>query len=269
MDTVRLGSQFRALRIRKDKRQLDVAEAAGLSRALISRIERGHVANVRLGDLERAANALDATLELRLRWHGEALDRLLDEDHARIVDLLVAELRLANWEVIVEASFSIWGERGSVDILARHEATGLVLVIEVKSVVPDSQATLFGLDRKARLAPQLAGARGWECRGVARILAVGDSALSRRRIARLGATYEAALPTRGHAVRRWLRHPAGPIAGLLFVAISPGGSAIRPLAGRQRVRRRRSAVRRPSRRVNAPRESVDDRVGGRTSPGHG
>ena len=170
-------------------RQEDVGRVARLSRAVISRIDRGLIGNIRVDDLERAATALGATVDLRLRWNGEQLDRLLDEAHARLVDLAVSMLRATGWEVAVEVSFSIWGKRGSIDVLAYHAATGTVLVVEVKSVVPDSQSTLHGLDRKTRLAGQIAEERGWDCRTVARLLIVGASATSRRRIARLAPTY--------------------------------------------------------------------------------
>ncbi len=221
-------------------RQEDVGRHARLSRSLVARMESGDVDGVTVGRLRAVANALGATIDVRLRWQGEALDRLLDEAHARLVDAFVVLLRASGWDVAVEVSFSVWGERGSIDIFAFHRATGIVLVVEVKSVVPDSQATLHGLDRKARLAEELAQARGWTCRGVARLLVVGDSATSRRRVARLGATYAAALPARGWEVRRWLRRPAGPIAGLMFLSTATGGGTNAAIPGQERVRRPKS-----------------------------
>ena len=145
--------------------------------------------------MRKVAEALDATLEIRLRWNGEGLDRLLDQAHAGLVEQLVRRLQAEGWEADVEVSFSIRGERGSIDVLGYHEASGIVLVTEVKSVVPDSQATLAGIDRKARLAPDIARARGWTCRGVARLLVIGDSSTSRRRIDALSATYRTAFPS--------------------------------------------------------------------------
>ena len=120
---------------------------------------------------------------------------------------MVRRLVRLGWRTEVEVSFSIWGERGSIDILAFHPDFAALLVIEVKSVVPDSQATLHGLDRKARLGPDIAKDRGWRPRHVSRLLVVGASATSRRRVARLAATYDAALPVRGADVRRWMARP--------------------------------------------------------------
>jgi len=123
-------------------------------------------------------------------------------------------------------SFSIWGERGSIDVLAQHPATGSLLVVEVKSVVPDSQELLHRLDQKARLAPKIAGEHGWQVRMVSRVLVIGATAISRRRIARLATTDDAALPDRGRAVRQWLGQPAAPLRGLLFVACDSHGSVV-------------------------------------------
>lgn len=194
---------------------------------------------VAVGVLVRVAAALGASVDIRLRWNGEQLDRLLDEGHARLVEVVVLLLRASGWDVAVEVSFAEWGERGSIDVFAYHRLTGIVLVVEVKSILPDSQATIHGLDRKTRLAAKVAKDRGWDCRGVARLLVVAASDTSRRRVSRLAGTYETAFPIRGAEVRRWIRDPRQPISGLMFVAYARQGSANAFAARRQRVRRRR------------------------------
>ena len=102
------------------------------------------------------AEALGARLSVRVYWHGEELDRLLDAAHAGIVDQVVALLVANGWEVVPEATFNHFGERGSVDVLAWHPIHRALLIIEVKSVVPDVQALLAGVDRKVRIAPAIA-----------------------------------------------------------------------------------------------------------------
>lgn len=131
------------------------------------------------------------------------------------------------------------GRSGSIDVFAFHPGTGALLVVEVKSVIADSQATLHGLDRKVRLAVEVAKWKGWQPRHVSRLLVVAASAASRRRIARLATTYDAALPARGSTVRQWLATPNGPIAGLLFVSIDSQDGARQRSTGRECVRRRR------------------------------
>lgn len=240
MDPVRLGHSYRALRLNKRWRQVDLGAKAKVSRSMISRIERGQLSSIPIATLRRIAAALGTTLEIRVQWNGEGLDRLLDQAHAGLVEALVRRLRADGWVTEVEASFSIRGERGSIDVLGYHEATGIVLVAEVKSVVPDSQATLIGVDRKGRLAPEIARSRGWTCRGVARLLVVGDSSTSRRRIDALAATYRTAFPVAGREVQAWLQTPDRPISGLLFLPFAHSPHTKRSTTGMQRVRRPRS-----------------------------
>jgi transcriptional regulator with XRE-family HTH domain len=220
MDAIRFGRAIRALRRRRRLTQRDLGARAAASDTLISGIELGRIGSVGYATLLRVARCLGAELELNLRWRGEALDRLLDEDHARVVDLIVALLRGAGWETIVEASFALAGERGSIDVLARHAATDSVAVVEVKSVIPDVQATIFTLDRKVRVAPVVAKERGWACERVARILVVAEGRTARRRIERHAATFDAAFPIRYREALAWIRHPVGAApSALVFLSV--------------------------------------------------
>ena len=62
-----------------------------------------------IGTLIRAAAPLGAAVDVRLRWNGEQLERLLDEAHAQLVEHIVVMLRARGWDVAVEVSFSVWG----------------------------------------------------------------------------------------------------------------------------------------------------------------
>jgi transcriptional regulator with XRE-family HTH domain len=222
VDTVRVGRSLRALRIKRRLRQLDVAAKAGLSRSKVSRIESGDWSRIPAGDVAAAAAALGATPDVRVRWHAEDLDRLLDSDHAAVVDHLVRQVTTWGWQCLVEVSFNVAGERGSVDILARHPSTPAVLLVEVKSVIPDVQAMLASHDRKVRVGAAIAARLGWKARSVARLLVVGDTTTARRRVTDHEAIFATAYPARGSAVRRWLREPEGRIDGLLFLPFAHG-----------------------------------------------
>ncbi|HEX2755850.1 MAG TPA: helix-turn-helix transcriptional regulator [Candidatus Limnocylindrales bacterium] len=234
MDTVAFGRGFRALRLRKRLRQDDLAAAAGVSRGAIARIEQGHADKVTIETLEQVAKPLGARVVCRLSWNGEYLDRLLDADHAAIVEQVVRFLAAAGWLVATEVSFNVWGERGSIDVLAFRPDTRILLVIEVKSVVPDVQATLVTLDRKERLAPEIARERGWDAVAVARLLVIRESRTTRRRIEEHTATFGNAFPDRARTIRTWLARPeAGrPLRGLWFLSNESQAVAM------QRVRRR-------------------------------
>jgi transcriptional regulator with XRE-family HTH domain len=245
VDTVRIGRALRAIRIRSGLSQADVALRAGVSRAFVSKVERGLAQGSDLRRIESICRVLGADLDVRIRWRGEGLDRLLDEAHARLVEKVVRRLSSRSWECAVEVSFSEFGERGSIDVLAWHRESRALLVIEVKSVVPDVQATIFGLDRKARLGPKVGMARGWEAASTSRLLVVRETSASRRRVAIVGSVFEVAFPARGSEVRRWLRRPNGALSGLLFLPYSTPGGIGRGSTGRQRVSRSRIAPKPP------------------------
>jgi transcriptional regulator with XRE-family HTH domain len=235
MDALRIGRSLRALRIRRGWRQVDVAVAASVSRSQYARIERGELRGVPIADLVDACSALGADLDVRLRWHGEGLDRLLDATHARLVERVVRMLDDLGWETAVEVSFNRYGERGAIDILGWHATARALLVVEAKSVVPDAQAMLSAHDRKARLAEIIGRSRGWDAVHVGRLLVIADSSTSRRRVLALPGTFGAAYRDRAIAVRGWLRRPQGALFGLLFLPDSQGTGTRRRSTARERV----------------------------------
>lgn len=117
-----------------------------------------------------------------------------------------------------EVSFNLRGERGSIDILAIHPPTGALLVVEVKSVVPDMQAMLASLDRKGRLGGEIARLRGWRATSVTRLLVLPDDRTARRRVDALATTFRSVLPARTVEIRRWIREPDGARHGILFLS---------------------------------------------------
>jgi hypothetical protein len=100
-------------------------------------MERGLLVGASIGAVERVVVGLGAELDVRVRWHGEELDRLLDAAHAAMVERLIEILVPLGWQCAAEVTFVIGDERGSVDVLAWHERSCRLLVVETKSVVPD------------------------------------------------------------------------------------------------------------------------------------
>jgi transcriptional regulator with XRE-family HTH domain len=206
------------LRQRRGWRLVDLAERTGLSRSVLDRIELGEAGRVALGDLESVARALDGQLGLDFRWRGEQLDRLIDERHAMIVDATVAIYRASSWDVAVEATFSIYGERGSIDVFAWHPPTQQIAVNEIKASIGEAGDTVLRVDRKTRLAPQIARERGWTCRGVARFLVIGDGSTNRDRIGRHAEIFRTAFPAGTRESLAWIRRPSAPApSGIIFV----------------------------------------------------
>jgi transcriptional regulator with XRE-family HTH domain len=246
MDRFRFGRAIRALRQRRGWRQLDLARRSGLTRSVVGRIELGQIGRIAHDDLVAVATALDGQLALDFRWRGEGLDRLIDEEHAALVDQLVELYRAARWEVALEVSFSIFGERGSIDVFAWHPVVHVVAVNEVKASVPEAGGTVIGVDRKSRLAPDIARERGWRCRAVARFLVIRDNSTSRRRVAEHEQLFRSAFPAGGRESLEWIRTPtARPVSGLIFLPDSRPAGSTKRLSARKRVRVARPRTSRP------------------------
>lgn len=235
MDDQRIGRSLRVLRRRRQLRQSDVAVAAHVSQSLVSQIEAGRLAGLTLGTLKRVFAAVDAGFEGDVLWRGPALDRLIDADHARLVGVACEGLRRSGWDPIrIEASYSEFGERGSIDVLGGRPVDRAVVIEEVKTSLVSIESTLRKLDEKTRLvAERLCGTiLGFEARYVGRILILPDDTTARRAVLRHAQALDVALPDRGLVVRRWLRSPSGSLRGILFL---PVGSGAVSDAARQRV----------------------------------
>jgi hypothetical protein len=184
------------------------------------------------------ARSLDARLVLSVQWRGGELDALLDAGHAVLREHWAE--RRSGWLARSEVTYSEWGERGAIDELAFHPPTGTVLVVELKTVIADTQSVLARLDAKTRLAPGIAARLGWRVRRVVPCLVLADTRTNRRRIASHPAAFDG-LSLRGPGARRWLSAPATGVDGLLLFesVTSLRGTHVRK-AGRQRIRHRRS-----------------------------
>ena len=180
--------------------------------------------------MRRLFRALDARWEPVVSGRGGEIDRLLDARHAAVAGAFVALLRRLGWQVEVEVTYSSYGERGSIDILAWWAPLRIALVVEIKSELTSVETTIRKLDEKVRqVIESVAEARfGQRPSVVARVLVLPDTTTERRRVGRAGDVLSAAFPNRGTEVRRWLRRPVGPIRGLVFLASTNRGGGARP-----------------------------------------
>jgi transcriptional regulator with XRE-family HTH domain len=238
VNSCRLGRAHRAIRTRLELRQQDVTHRSGVRREKVSRIERGRWDTLTLADIERSFEALGARLHIRVEWQGAELDRLLDEGHARLAGRTVELLKLCEWQVVAEVTFSHFGERGSIDLLAWHPQTRILLVVEIKTELGAVEGLLRPLDVKVRQAPRVARERlGWRPVAVSRLVVLPDDRTARRRVERHEAVLRAALPLRSREVHCWLREPNGTVGGILFLTDERGGHTKPNPSAVRRVRR--------------------------------
>lgn len=235
MDDLGLGRLFRSLRLRLGWRQVDVARKAGISRSVYSDAERGHVDQLTVATLRRIASVLEVRLVIEPSWRGGRIERVIAGRHATMQERLTAMLVAVGWEVRPEASFSHFGERGVVDLVAWHPGRRTLLLVEIKTELVDPSGLLMVADRRRRLAGVIASERGWPPAVVAQWLVLADGRTNHRRVAEHRALLRAAFPADGRSISGWLVDPSTAINALWFLPDVAGGSTGRGAAGPNRV----------------------------------
>jgi transcriptional regulator with XRE-family HTH domain len=217
--------------------QADVSAKSGVGRNKISELENENLSRLTLPETERCFGALGATLRVTVDWGGAALDRLIDEGHARLVGAMSELLRQLGWAVEFEVTFARFGERGAIDILAWHARTGTLLIVEIKTELGSLERLLRPLNMKVRLAPVIALQQfGWRGVTSTKLLVLPDDRNARRTVARHAAVLDHAFPSRTRQVRRWLAEPSGQLDGLMFLTSAQLVGAMRNPSTVHRVR---------------------------------
>jgi HTH-type transcriptional regulator/antitoxin HipB len=218
MDDQRIGSMLRAIRVRKGWRQSDLAAKAGVSATVVARAERGDLASIPMGKVRRVTEALGARFEPIIRWQGADLGRLLASRHAGMHEAMAAFLSsLDGWLFEPEVSFSIYGERGIIDVLAWHPSRRMLLVIELKTELVEVSGLIGSMDQRRRLAWRIARERGWDPVAVSTWVVIADSRTNRRAVAAHSGVLRAKMPVDGRGMRAWLRNPSARVDALGFL----------------------------------------------------
>lgn len=175
------------------------------------------MAEVVVDVLRRVAAALDIRIDLVARWRGGDLNRLLNARHSALHEELAQMFDdLPEWIAQPEVSFSIYGERGVIDVLAWHPTKRALLVIEIKTDIADINELLGTVDRKNRLSRRIAAERGWDPVTIGVWLVVASGPTNRRRVAAHRAVFRGVLPDDSVRLRSWLRDPVGSCRAVSF-----------------------------------------------------
>jgi transcriptional regulator with XRE-family HTH domain len=225
----RLGRLLKLIRTRTGLTQAQLAANARVPLQDLKRLESGAAGNVRLDRIRSLYEAVDGRARTTGWWNGASADRLLDERHAAIVEIVVRLFRERGWQVFVELSFSEFGERGSIDVFCALPSRAAIAGCEVKSVIGSLEETDRTFDVKVRLAPNIAFKRlGWRPRAVGRLLILPRDMTIRRSIDSHASTMDAIYPGRSREARAWLRDPAESLSAIWFVSNGPNTTTVSP-----------------------------------------
>jgi hypothetical protein len=232
-----IGRATRSLRHRRGWRQRDVSARARRPRSALVDLEAGRIGHLKVDVIRDLLEAMGARLVIDVLAGASDPRLLVDAGHAFLQEYWKRRLERWGWIVRAEVSFNRYGDRGRIDLLAFHPATGTLLVVEIKTVLWDLQSLLGALDVKVRNARFVAMDVGWPVRHVVPVVIVAGSTTTRRVIAAHEALF-AAFELRGRAAISWAREAGDHRPrGLLILTKVPDvarGDARR--AGRRRVR---------------------------------
>ena len=236
MDDARVGRLVRAFRQRRGWRQADLALKAGVGPSVVSDIELGRLNGRTIATIRSVLAVFGLSVEISVRGMGAEGDRVLDARHSRLLGASLAWLERIGWKTAPEVTYSERGERGSVDILAWHEPTRTLLVVEIKTELVSVEETLRKHGEKMRLGAAIARPLGWSPSVIARLLVLHEDRTQRRRVLANERVMSNAYPARAHAVKSWCRAPIGAISGLLFLSDSAPSRRMVERPRQQRVR---------------------------------
>jgi len=236
MDDDRLGTTLRAIRVREGLRQADLAARAKVSASMVGRIERGGASTIPLGRLRRIFRAMGARLDSYVRYEGAEISRLLDARHAAMQEAVTGLFAsLDGWITEPEVSFSVYSERGVVDVLAWHPTRRMLLIIELKTEIVEVGRLMASMDQRRRHGLSMAKARGWDPVAVSTLVLIAESRTNRRAVARHRHVLRAKFPVDGRALRRWLHDPSERIDALAFLPYPQDATLRRSMAPAKRV----------------------------------
>jgi transcriptional regulator with XRE-family HTH domain len=237
MSDMTVANAVRSLRMRQGWTQAQLGVRSRTSKSTVSRVERGDLGTVAIERVRRIMMALGGRLDFVPRWNEGDLDRLLRRRHSAMHELIAVMFgQLPEWQTAPEVSFSIYGERGVIDLVAWHAPRSTLLIVELKTELTDINELMARADQRRRLASRIVADRGWRPSTVGVWIVVADSRTNRRRLAAHREVLRSAFPTDGRSVTHWLRDPAGPVAALSFMSNDHDVTSRTGLARQRRVR---------------------------------
>lgn len=157
-----VGTAVKTLRTTIGWSQRELGRRARVSQSMVCLVERGELGDLTFSTAATLLGAMGARLVIDVDAPYLA-DRARQRDpaHARLGSYVAARLRRAGWETRAEVEVGGDRSRGWIDLLAFHPASGVLLVIEIKTEIRDLGQIERGLGWYEREAWAAARRFGW------------------------------------------------------------------------------------------------------------
>ncbi|MCI0581768.1 MAG: helix-turn-helix domain-containing protein [Chloroflexi bacterium] len=158
-----VGKAVRDLRTAIGWSQRELARRAGVSQSMVCVVERGSAPDLTFSTAAALVGALGGRLviDVDAPYLGDR-ERQRDPAHAMLSGHVVGRLRRAGWHVRTEVEIGGDRSRGWIDVLAVHPASGVMLIIEIKTEIRDLGQIERSLGWYEREAWAAARRMGWQ-----------------------------------------------------------------------------------------------------------
>jgi len=178
--------------------QRELGRRAGVSQSMVCLVELGSLPDLTLSTVAALVGAMGGRLvvDIDAPYLGDR-ERQRDPAHAALSAHVAGRLRRAGWDVRTEVEVGGDRSRGWIDALAFHPASGVMLVIEIKTEIRDVGQIERSLGWYEREAWAAARRIGWQpSRAIGCLLLLATEA-NDARVAANRASIQAGFPLRG------------------------------------------------------------------------
>jgi transcriptional regulator with XRE-family HTH domain len=207
--SIRLAGIVRDGRLANGWTKTALGERTRISRQMIGAVEAAR-ANPSLDVIVGLLEGLGIDVDLAVK--GPVIvgsERQRDAAHARCSAYVQRRLEIAGWQVAREVRIESGRYVGWIDLLAFHEDTATLLIIEIKTRLDDVGAIERSMDWHMREAIGAARRLGWRPRRSAGwLLALATDEVDDQ-VRRNRAIWDSAFPARARMMSEVLRDPGG------------------------------------------------------------
>lgn len=238
---MRIGTIVLDGRLRRGMSKSELAERSGVSRQMVAAVE-ADTANPTLDIVAALLDGLRLDIEVVARGPVNiGPTRQRDPAHARCSAYLQRRFDAAGWLTAREVRIEDGRYVGWIDLLAFHEASGTLLIIEIKTRIDDLGAIERSIDWYQRAAVGAARRLGWTpTRAAPWLVALATDEVDEGIRANRSAL-ALSFPVRAAEMSAMMTDPAGSTLGRGLALIDPRSRRREPLM-RTRVDGRRSAA---------------------------